>query len=101
MADPLWTTPESVDNQPRHPVDNSCSTEQSFPPHAPPFKDKDLSFLHQLVGSLVCENEVLTARIEAVEDTLNAVFGLLTAPLTQDERIERVRQIREGLYDTP
>jgi hypothetical protein len=90
----LWITVEN-------PVDKPVFGEQVSPPHAPPFQDKDLSFMrhemHELVAALTNGLELANARIEALETAFDEIFSVLERPLTLTESIEQLRLIRERI----
>lgn len=84
-AQVLWT---AVDN----PVDNSSSRGRD----SMPVLDLKISDFVRL-GALEHACELLSARVEALELQLIEIYGVLNSPLTMDERIDRIRQIRRSV----
>jgi len=82
----------------KSPVDNS----ESERAYAMSFvKDKSLTARDETVDALIHANDILAARLDAVEALVTELLGLIETPLTPAERIERIREIREGLPDAP
>lgn len=85
---------ECACGQLRLPVENPVDdTRGSRARDSMPFKEINLFEVSDLVGALVAANDLLTARIDALELLINEVLELFAAPLTQAERVERVQAI--------
>jgi hypothetical protein len=80
----LWKTP--VEN-PKNERDDAMSF----------VKDKSLTAREDAVDALIHATDVLAARLDAVELIVIELFGILETPLTPQERIDRVREIRGQL----
>lgn len=79
-----------------NPVDKPVSDEQSFPPHAPPFKDKDLYSTSELIDSLIAATEILSARLDAIDLHLQSLIGALDADDPLQALIGRLKAMRKG-----
>lgn len=82
------------------PVDNPCGKPQTSPdvspPHAPPFQE-NLSLLGELVDAL---NDAVTlgnARLDALEAFIDQFISIIDAPLSPQDAIERIRQLRADI----
>lgn len=82
------------------PVENPCGkpreSSDGFPPHTPPFQE-DLSLLGPLVDSIGQGLELIVARVEALEQQVEALFAILDEPLSPTESIQRLRELREQM----
>lgn len=86
----LWKTPK--------PVDNSSDDAMSL------LKDKSLSSAREaeLVTALLHRIDILDARLESLEFQLIEVLGLVDQPLTREQLIYRLRELREAFRaETP
>lgn len=78
------------------PVDNSPSRGRDSMPVSN--QDEALVFDSAQAGAAVLSAlDVLSAQVEALELTVNDIFAILVAPLTQQERIDRVRELQGEL----
>lgn len=83
----LWITVEN-------PVDKLLSKIE----HAMPLDSKPIySFSRDIQEAILSALDVLSARVDALEETIQTIFGILNAPLTADQSIERLRALRDAL----
>lgn len=77
------------------PVDNSCGKPKVTGEDAMPLQEINLLYSGEIVDALVNAVALLDARVESLEVQLLEVLALFDAPLSKEERIERIREIRE------
>lgn len=65
--------------------------------YAMPLEEINLFNSREIFEALTGAADLLVARVEAIELQLLEVLSLFDAPLSKDERIERIREIRESL----
>lgn len=61
-------------------------------------QDEALVFDSARAGAAVLDAlDLLSAQVEALELTVTEIFAILVAPLTQQERIDRIRELQGEL----
>lgn len=79
-------------------VDCACvKPAASRPRDSMPLQEINLLYLAEIVDGLVSACDILAARSDALELQILELLGLFDQPLSQEERIQRIRKIREQM----
>lgn len=82
----LWKTVEN-------PVDNPSFEEQVSPPHAPPLQERFIS-LSEMTAAIDAAVTLLAARVEAIEFDLLRIIAFLDEPISHDELLRRISDLK-------